>query len=97
MSKIRIIVELDEQYVRDQADPQKVSEKVREGSETGVLSGLIDMVGFSSLERRIDEGQTELTISRDVLPPDGCPIFDHVAVNLAMLLVIAAKKGSKEE
>lgn len=95
MSTIKFIVEIDEQYARDHADPEKMTELVKNGSKEDFMSGLVDMVGFSSIEKAIDAGTTEFTINRETIKPEAHEIFKGVLRRLAALAIIGKK--DKEE
>lgn len=96
MSTIKFIIEIDEQYVRDHANPEKMAELVRNGSKEDFMSGLADMIGFNSIKNAIDAGTTEFTINRETIMPEAHEIFEQTLARLAAL-AIAAKIDKKDK
>lgn len=98
MSKIKFILEVDEQYVHDCADPAKAAENAANGGEgkNEFLTNFVNFFGFASVEKKVDAGTKEFVINRDNLDEKAHEVFDHVLGNIAVLSGIA-KKGEEEE
>lgn len=98
METIKFIVEIDEQYIRDHANFEKVTELIEnEVSKSDFMRGLADVFGFKSLEEKIDDGATEFTINRDNVNPKANGIFEHIVGNLAVLAGVMEKDDKDEQ
>lgn len=101
MSKIKFILEVDEQYVHDCANPAKAAEDAANGGgKNKFVTNLINFIGFVSVEKQVDAGTKEFVINRDNLDEKAHAIFDHVLGNIAVLSGISKKdkeEGETEE
>lgn len=96
MSTIKFVVEIDEQYVRDHSDHKKMEEKVKGEDKNAFMKGFLDVIGFTAIEKAINEGTTEFVISRDNIDPKANDIFDHILGSLAVLAGVIAKTDDNE-
>ena len=98
MSTIKFIVEIDEQYVRDCANPVKNAEMVKNGGgKNDYIKGLMNTIVFGLLEKEVDAGTTEFVINRDNFDERVNGILDHVLGNLAALAGISKKDKDEEK
>ena len=97
MSTIKFIIEIDEQYVRDCADPTKSAENAIGGGKIDFLKGLFNFIGFSFVKKGIDAGTTEFVINRDNIDGRANEIFDHALSDLAILVGITKKAKEEDE
>lgn len=97
MSTIKFIVEIDEQYVHDCANPAKNAEKINDGGKNDFMKGLVNILGFGILEKEVDAGTTEFVINRDNIEEKANEVFEHALSNLAVLAGIGKKDKEKEK
>lgn len=97
METIKFIVEIDEQYIREHANPEKMKELVENGSKEDLMMGLADMFSFGSVEKAIDKGTTKFTINRENINPNANGIFENAVSKLAALAGVARNKEKEKE
>lgn len=98
MGKIKFIVEVDEQYVHDCANPAKAAENAANGGgKNAFVTNLINLMGFASIEKKVNEGTKEFVINRDNIDEKVHEVFDHVLGNIAVLSGISKKEKEEEK
>ena len=87
----KFIIEVDDEYIREKADPETAKKKMDpNGSGGNVMKAMFDMIAFSAIERRLDEGMTEFRVTRDMMSDDNRrDLFDRNIADVLMLAFMA--------
>lgn len=98
MGKIRFIVEVDEEYIREHADMVKVADSITNGNRGDVIGGFLDFMSFSLLEKKISQGVKELFVNLDSLKErdHSEPIFDKAVSMLSSLSCLMMEDNGNE-
>ena len=85
----KFIIEVDDEYIRKQADTETAKRRINpNGSGGDVIKAMFDIIAFSAIERRLDEGMTEFRVTRDMMSDDNRrDFFDR---NIADVLMLAS-------
>ena len=95
----KIIIEVDDEYIREKTSPEANKEKFNPNASGGeVMKAMFDMIAFTALERRIESGETEFLVTRDMMP-DGNrrEYWDRNIGDILMLAFMAEKEEKKEQ
>lgn len=96
---IKFIVEVDEEYIHKNANPNAVFEKVDMQNAGSAIVRIANLLCFTALEKKLEDGETEFVIKRDNLEEKAYQILEDVTASLAALAVVLKKDipESKEE
>lgn len=87
---VRFIVEVDEDYIRQRAEPANLEAK-KEKSGASMIGSLVQFMSFQKLSRDIGDGDVDFYISEDSLDPKTLDVFEHTVADLGILATIAKK------
>jgi len=91
----KFIIEVSDSYIRERADVNNlVAFSKQEDVKFPRL--MVDLISFSSLERKIDEGVNEFVISSDNLDEKVRKLFNDTLTQVASLALITAKEKQEE-
>lgn len=95
----KIIIEVDDEYIRERASREAIKEKFNPNASGGeVMKAMFDMIAFTGLEKRIKNGETEFLVTRDMMPDDNRREFwDRNIADVLMLAFMAEKEEKKEQ
>lgn len=92
---VKIVLEVSEEFIRDNADPQKVKVNA-EVSGKSALNTLVNVITFSVLENEVNEGKKEFTLKQENFSENEKRLFTSALGELA-LLIIGSKKEAGDE
>jgi len=93
MKKVKFIIEVSEEYIRHNADAEVIQKKAAT-EKTDFIKAMFDMIAFSSVEKRMNDGNTEFTINRDELGEKTQELFDKTIGQVCMMATMG--KNEKE-
>ena len=94
----KFIIEVDDDYIRENANLDVTKKKVDESSDKGGFAkAIFDMIAYSNIVKKLDKGETEFKITRDMMDDDTKrEYFDRNAADVLMLAVMA-EPNKKED
>ena len=94
----KFIIEVDDDFIQESADFEKAKQKINpEGKGSDVMKVLFDAIAYSTIARRIDKGQTEFHVTREMMSDDnGREYWDRNVPNVLMLAFLADHDKKKE-
>ena len=95
----KIIIEVDDEYIREKTSPEANKEKFNPNATGGdVMKAMFDMIAFTGIWKRIENGETEFLVTRDMMPDDNRREFwDRNIADVLMLTFMAEKEQEKEQ
>lgn len=86
----KIVIEVSDGYIHERADVNNMKQQMESGKDlTGLLA---DYIAFSSLETKIQAGQTEFYMSsKDYMEQDIRKLFNN-AVGMCTALILTINK-----
>lgn len=93
MKTVKFIIEVSEEYIREHADVEKISQR-NNGDKNGFIRAMFDMIAFSSIEKEMDKGNTEFTFKRETLGEKTQELFDKTIGEVCMMATMG--KDEKE-
>ena len=94
---IKITFEINEDFIRESANPESVSAKMAEDGGKRSLKALVDMIGFGQLVKHIDEGKTEFVVNTDKLDDKSMEIFNNEIGEICLLAAFSETDKQKKE
>jgi hypothetical protein len=96
---IKIIFEVSEDFIRENASPEATSAKMKAASEGRAMKVLFDMIGFSQLNKQIEQGKTEFMVTPDKLDDKSMELFNNEIGEICVLAAFSEtdKKDEKKE
>jgi hypothetical protein len=82
---IKIVFEVSEDFVRENASPETAAAKVKEAPEGRLIKVMFDMMGFRLLKKEIDQGKREFVITPDKLDERSKGLYDNEIGEICML------------
>ena len=89
----RFIIEVSDDYIRERANADNVAQQAKNGENP--LGLMADLMVFTALEREIDKGNNEFTISSNNIKPDALKLFNNTTTYAGALAVIHSEKVEK--
>lgn len=94
----KFIIEVDDDFIRENASTDVTKKKLDESDGKGDFAkALFDMVSYSSVAKRIDNGETEFHITRDMMNDDTKREYWERNVPDMLMLAVMADSGEKKE
>jgi hypothetical protein len=97
----KFIIEVDDEYIREQSDPERSKSKMGDTDRDGILHELFNFTAFLGIRQRLSDGVSEFHInSEEILTMDknAIMLFENALARVCMLSVMAmAKKESEPE
>lgn len=91
----KFIIEVSDSYIRERADIDNLTAlSMQENVKFPRL--MVELISFSSLEKKIDEGVNEFVISSDNLDEKVRKLFNDTLTQVASLALITAKEKQEE-
>lgn len=94
---IKFIIEVEEGYINKNADPDFSFKKAMMQDGRDAISSMVDMISFSTIQKKVKEGQTEFVINPEKLEKKAYQIFDHAVSEVAALAGILTKETPSPE
>lgn len=92
----KFIIKVDDDFIRENANVEVLKKKI-DGCDDkgGFAKALFDMIAYSSIAKRIDMGETEFHINRDMMNDD--TLLEYWDRNIADVLMLAKMAGLEEK
>lgn len=94
----KFIIEVDDDFIRENANVEVLKKKI-DGCDGkgGFAKAIFDMIAYPSIARRIDMGETEFRVTRDMMNDDaGLKYWDSNIADVLMLANMAEPNEKKE-
>jgi hypothetical protein len=96
MKKVKFIIEVSEEYIRQNADAEVIQKKAAE-DKSGFIKAMFDMIAFSSIEKEMDKDNTEFTINRDELGEKTQELFDKTIGQVCMMATMGKDEKKNDD
>lgn len=95
----KIIIEVDDEYIREKTSPEANKEKFSpNASGSDVMKAMFDMIAFTGIWKRIENGETEFLVTRDMMSDDNLrELWDRNIADVMMLTLVAGEEEKKEQ
>lgn len=94
---IKILFEVSEDFIRENASPETALAKTKEEGGKHVMKALLDMIGFGLLEKQIDEGKTEFVVTPDKLDNRLKEVYNNEIGKICSIAALSETDNKKEE
>jgi hypothetical protein len=94
----KFIIEVDDDFIRENANVEVAKKKVDGCDDKGGFArAMFDLIAYSSIAKRIDKGETEFRITRDMMNDDTkCEHWERQVPDVLMLASLAGPDEKKE-
>ena len=94
----KFILEVSDEYIRKQADPERAASIDDKTSGVGALNALFDVIALKHVKEEIDKGTTEFNVSIGDMGDDReRGIFNSVVARCAMLCALKQVNEKKQD
>ena len=93
---IKITFEVSEDFIRKSASPEAATAKMKAEDGNRAMKALFDMIGFTKLEKQIDQGKTEFIVTTDKLDDKSKELYNN-EIGEICLLAAFSETDKKEE
>lgn len=95
----KFIIEVDDDFIREQADPELAKLKMNpEGKGSDAMKAMFDMIAYSAIKRRIDKGETEFRVTREMMTDENkIEYWERNVPDVLMLVTMASLDKEKED
>lgn len=93
---IKIIFELSEEFINEQASAETVSARMAEDGGKHAMKVLIDMIGFKQIKKEIDKGTKEFVVTPDKLNEDSMKIYNGELGEICILAALSETDLKKD-
>ena len=93
----KFIIEVSDEYIRDHANVEKISERMK-GEKDEFMMAMMDMVVFSAIEKKLDEGVNEFTVTADDME-EGTEkkLFDSAVSRAGAAILVTLKNEAEKQ
>lgn len=96
----KFIIEVDDDFILENASSEKAKQNMDpNGKGIDVMKALYDVIAYSTIARKIEKGQTEFHITRDMMTDndDKLKYWDRNITDILMLTFMASPAEKKED
>ena len=94
---IKITFEVSEDFVRENANTDVVGEKMKAAEGNRAMKILMDIIGFSQMEKLIDKGVTEFVVTPDKLDEKSMQLWNNEIAEICLLGVFSENDKKESE
>ena len=94
---VKIIFEVSEDFIKQNADIKLMLEKTREGGQQEAVRGLMDVLCYSAFQNCIKDGKSEFVVSTDKLDGKSMEMYNIMIGNICALAAFAEHDGKVRE
>ena len=95
---VKITFEVSEDFIRENAKKEVVTAKMKAAEGNKAMKVLFDLIAFGQMEKLIDEGKTEFTVTTDKLDEKSMDMWNNEIAEICLLGVLSEKdKEEKKE
>ena len=94
----KFIIEVSDEYIREHADVEKMKDAMgSEGKGRHPMALMVDFIGFSVIERKLDEGVNEFRVNYDEIENEMAKkFFDNNIGDICNLVYMSSKDDEKQ-
>ena len=94
---IKITFEVSEDFIRESANPESTTAKMKAAEGNKAMKVLFDMIGFGQLKKQIDEGKTEFVVTPDKLDDKSKELYNNEIGEICLLAAFSETDKQKKD
>ena len=94
---IKITFEVSEDFIRESANPESVSAKMKEAEGNRAMKVLFDMIGFGRLKKEIEQGKKEFVVTPDKLDEKSMEMYNNEIGEICLLAAFSETDKKQDE
>ena len=94
---IKITFEVNEDFVRENGNPENASSKMGGVKPHDILKSLFDVISFGLLGKQLEKGKTEFVVTPNKLDDKSKAIYDRVLGDICILAAFSETDKENKE
>ena len=94
---IKITFEVTEDFIRESANPETATAKMKAEEGKRAMKALLDMIGFGQLKKKIEQGKTEFVVTPDKLDDKSKELYNNEIGEICLLAAFSETDNKKDE